>query len=189
MRIADRQGRLRQAFGLRAEHDRPGFRRTVGIGHLRTRQRLTQCSHQAGADRSGTHADKFDAGEISARHGVMLTQHHRDHRRHGGEPGAVIASDGFDIGLCGELRQQHDSCERGAGELGQRQRVHPLVGAEGDGRPRDQVAVTIEAPAASSAFQPPRSGSGARAPRLLASPSIRMCRETSPARPDGGRLP
>ena len=68
----------------------------------------------------------------------LLAQHHRDHRRHRGEPGGAIALDRVDIGARGELRQQHDGGVRGAGELGERQRVHVIE------RRRDQIAVAVE---------------------------------------------
>ena len=106
---------------------------------------------------------------------VLLAQHHGDHRRHGGEPGAAVASDRLDIGAGGELRQQHDGGVRRAGELGQRQRVHVIE------RRRDQVAVAVEI-LARAASPPPRGGSGARARRPSGFRSSPTCRGTSPAR-------
>ena len=73
--------------------------------------------------------------EVGARQELALAQHHRDHRRHRGEPGAAIAPDRLDIGARGELRQQHDRRMRRAGELRERQRVHVIE------RRRDEIAV------------------------------------------------
>ena len=104
-----------------------------------------------------------------------LAQHHRDHRRHRGEPSAAIASDRLDVGARGKLRQQHDRGVRRAGELGQRQRIHVIE------RRRDQIAMALES-RAQAASPPPRCGSDATARRPSACRSSPMCRETSPAR-------
>ena len=124
---------------MRAEHHRPGFGRAVSVGHRRLRQRLVQRRHQAGAHRRRAHAHEFDAGEVGARHQFVLAQHHGNHRRYRGEPGAAIAADRLDIGARGKLRQQHDGGVRRAGELGERQRVHVIE------RRRDQITVAVEA--------------------------------------------
>ncbi len=138
MRIADRQLGLRQSLGMRTEHHRAGFGGAVRIGHRGLRQRLVQRRHQARAHRRRAHADEFDAGEIGTRHQVAFAQHHRDHRRHRGEPGAAIAADRLDIGACGKLRQQHDGGVRRTSELGERQRVHVIE------RRGDQITVAVE---------------------------------------------
>ena len=123
---------------MRPEHHRAGLGGAVGIGHCGARQRLVQCRHQARAHRRRAHAHEFDAGEVGARHQVAFAQHHGDHRRHRGEPGAAVAPDRLDIGARGKLRQQHDGGMRRAGELGERQRVHVIE------RRGDQIAVAIE---------------------------------------------
>ncbi len=138
MRIADRHLGLRQSFRVRAEHDRPGLRRAVGIGDRRLRQRRVDRLHQALAHRRRAHADEFDAAEIGAGEQVLLAQHHGDHRRHGGEPRAAVALDRLDIGARGKLRQQHDGGMRRARELGERERVHVIE------RRGDQIAVAVE---------------------------------------------
>ena len=121
------------------------------------------------------------AGEVGARQQVGLAQHHRHHRRHRGEPGGAVALDRLDIGARRELRQQHDGGVRGAGELGQRQRVHVIE------RRGDQIAVAGRA-RARAAPPPPRCGSGARARRPWACRSSPRCRGTSPARLGAGTI-
>ena len=111
---------------MRAEHHRPGFGGAVGVGDLGLGQRPVQRLHQALAHRCGAHADELDAGEIGARDQLVFAQHHRDHRRHGGEPGAAVARDRFDIGARGELRQQHNGGMRRAVELAQGERIHVI---------------------------------------------------------------
>ena len=138
MRIADRKLRLRQAARMRAEHDGPGLGGAVGVGHSSLRQRCVQRRHQARAHRRRAHAHEGDAGEIGRRHQVALAQHHGDHRRHRGQPGAAVAPDRLDIGARRKLRQQHDGGMGRAGELRQRQRVHVIE------RRRDQITVPVE---------------------------------------------
>ena len=123
---------------MRPEHHRTGLGRAVGIGGCGARQRLAQGRHQARAHRRRSHAHEFDARQVGAGQRRALAQHHRDHRRHGGEPGAAIAPDRFDIGGRGKLRQQHDGGVGGASELCQRQRVHVIE------RRRDQITMAIE---------------------------------------------
>ena len=50
----------------------------------------------------------------------------------------MIVADRLDVGLGLELRQQHDGGMRGAGELGQRQRIHVVE------RGCDQIAMALE---------------------------------------------
>ena len=138
MGIADRHLRLRQPLRMRAENDGAGFGRAIGVGDRRLRQGVADRLHQAVADRRRAHADEFHAGEIGAREQLVLAQHHGDHRRHRGEPGAAVAFDRFDIGARGELRQQHDGGMGGAGEHRERQRIHVIE------RRGDQIAVAVE---------------------------------------------
>ncbi len=138
MRIADRHFRLRQPLGMRAEHHRAALGGAVGVGHCGARQRAVQRLHQAVAHRRRAHAHELDAGYVGAREQVGLAQHHGDHRRHRGEPGAAIAPDRLDVGARGELRQQHDGGVRRAREQRQRQRVHVIE------RRGDEIAVAVE---------------------------------------------
>ena len=138
MGIADRHLRLRQPLRVRPEHDGAGFGRAIGVGDRRLRQGVADRFHQAVADRRRAHADEFHAREIGAREQVVLAQHHGDHRRHRGEPGAAVAFDRLDIGAGGELRQQHDGGVGGAGEHRERQRIHVIE------RRGDQIAMAVE---------------------------------------------
>ena len=176
MRIADRKLRLRQTARMRAKYHRPSFGGAVRVGHRRLRQGSVQRRHQACADRRRAHAHESDAGEIGRRHQVVLAQHHGDHRRHCGEPGAAVASDRLDVGAARKTaaaarwwrapRRRVSpapvrSCDRAA----------PLSDNDGDrGRAR-------------AASRRPRCDSDATARRLWACRSNRRCRETSPAHP------
>jgi hypothetical protein len=123
---------------MRAEHDRSRLRGAVGVGHRRLWQRAMDRLHQALADRRRAHADELHAGQVGAHHQVGFAQHHRHHRRYRRQPGGTIALDRLDIGARRELRQQHDGGVRGAGELGERQRIHMVE------RRGDQIAVAVE---------------------------------------------
>ena len=123
---------------MRPENHRAGFRRAVGVGHRGVRQSFAQRRHQARTHRRRAHAREFDAGEVGARHQFGFAQHHRHHRRHGGEPGTAVAADRLDISARVELRQQHDRGVRSAGKLGERQRIHVVE------RRGDEIAVAVE---------------------------------------------
>ncbi len=94
--------------------------------------------HQSLAHGSRPHADEFDAAEIAARHQFALAQHHRDHRRHRGQPSAAEFLDRRDVGRRRKLRLQHDGRVPCAGELRQRQRVHVIE------RRGDEQAVALQ---------------------------------------------
>ena len=160
---------------MRPEHHRTRLGRAIGVGHLGLRQRAVDRRHQACAHRRRAHADELHARQIGLRQRLRLAQHHGDHRRHRGQPGRPIAADRLDVGARLEARQQHDGGMRGAGELGERQRVHVVE------RRRDQDSGGARA-RASAASRPPRCGSGATARRPWARRSSPRCRGTSPAR-------
>ena len=136
MRISNRHFRLRQPQGVRPEHHGARFCRAVGVGHPGSWQSAPQVLQQGRAHRRRTHPDELDAGQIGPGEERLLAQHHRDHRRHRGQPGATVASDRVDIGLGCVLRQQDDGGVGCAGELAERQRIHMIEGR------RNQVAVT-----------------------------------------------
>ena len=98
MRIADRHFGLRQPLGCGPNTTGPRLGGAVGVGHGGLRQRAVQRLHQALAHRRRAHAHELDAGEVGAREQLRLAQHHGDHRRHRGEPGAAIAPDRLDVG-------------------------------------------------------------------------------------------
>ncbi len=123
MRVADGELGRREPPGVFAEHHRPGFGRAIGIHDRGIGKSFTGGTHQAFAHRRRAHSDIFHRGKI----GMLkagLAQHHRDHRRHRGQPGAAKTLDGIDIGAGIELRQQHDGSIGGHRQLGQRQSIH-----------------------------------------------------------------
>ena len=98
MRIADRHFGYRQPLRMRAEHHRSRLGRAVGIGHGGVRQRALQRVIKLWLTGAEPMRTNCDARQIGLRQKLGFAQHHGDHRRHRGQPGAAIALDRLDIG-------------------------------------------------------------------------------------------
>ena len=108
MRIAGRQLGLRDAVGMRAEHDGTGLGGAVAVADRGLGKHRVHLVDQRLGDGRGAHAHRFDRREIVAGQKLLLAQHHGDHGRHRGQELHAMTRGRLDVALGGELRQQDD---------------------------------------------------------------------------------
>ena len=124
MLVAERQIWRRLALGMWPKDDGAALRGPIRIQDFGVREGPPDLVEQSGARRRRSYPQVLHRRKVGVCHRFSIIEHHGDHRRHGGEPGAAETVNCFGIGLHLETRHENHTRVRREDQMRERERVH-----------------------------------------------------------------